>query len=165
MARLYHDPFTQWLEREQISVSAYQPAAMFGAPPVGWQITVGRSTLVYRVPEEDPGLLIIVLFERQVTRKGLQSPFADIVRFLALVKKSAVGVVRVQGHVSAVSWRPEDSLENTQIGEFYRRYLGVEDLGVENGVEWVGGSLTTYIPPLATDRRWLDAPPAPPTTD
>ncbi|GEP43708.1 hypothetical protein [Brevifollis gellanilyticus] len=159
MAKFFRDRFTDWLHERGMPPKLYQPAAMLGAPPVGWEMTVGQSTLVYRVPEETPHLLIIVLFERQTQRNGLRSPFADIVRFLSLVKKADVGITDIKGHVSATSDRPADSLENEGILAFYRRYLKVVDLFVENDILWVGGTLLTYTPPLAAEREWLENPP------
>ncbi len=160
MAKFFRDRFTDWLHERGSPPKLYQPAAMLGAPPVGWELTIGQSTLVYRIPEEIPNVLIIVLFERQTQRNGLRSPFADIVRFISLVKKANVGITDIRGHVSATSDRPADSLENEGILAFYRRYLGVVDHSIENGILWVSGSLLTYTPPLATEREWLENPPA-----
>jgi hypothetical protein len=155
MRTFFRDLFTDWLHECGTVPKLYQPAAMLGAPPVGWEITVGQSTLVYRIPEETPNVLIIVLFERQTQRQGLRSPFADIVRFISLVKKADVGITDIKGHVSATSDRPADSLENESILGFYRRYLKVVDLIVENEVLWVAGAMPTYVPPLAAEREWL----------
>jgi hypothetical protein len=155
MPTFFSDLFTDWLRKCGTAPKLYQPAAMLGAPPVGWEITVGQSTLVYRIPKETPHVLIIVLFERQTQRNGLRSPFADIVRFISLVKKADVGITDIKGHVSATSDRPADSLENEGILAFYRRYLKAVDLIAENDVLWVAGSLLTYVPPLAAEREWL----------
>ncbi len=156
MARLFRDPFTCWLEDQKIPLTVYQPAGFLGAPPVGWRVFLGHSSLVYRVPEESPQTLIIILFERQTDRQGLRSPFADIVRFISLIKKSGADIHRIQGHIEAVTDRPADSLENAKIVAFYKRYLAANQLFVDNGVEWVAGDLRTYVPPLAADRGWLE---------
>ncbi len=156
MTYLSRDPFTTWLEEQKIPISVYQPAGFLGCPPLGWKITVGQSTFVYRVPPEDPRSLIIVLFERLSDRQGLRSPFADIVRFISLIKKSGADIHRIQGHVEAVSDRPRDSLEDARIAAFYKRYLAANQLFIDNGVEWVAGDLRTYVPPLAADRQWLE---------
>jgi type III secretion system regulator LcrR len=157
MPRLFRDPFTQWLEARNVPLAVHQPAGFLGYPPVGWKLTIGQSTLVYRVPEETPETLIIVLFEKQSERRGLRSPFADIVRFVSLVKKSGAPIHRIQGHVDALLDRPEDSLENAKLAAFYQRYLSAHQVFVENGIEWFAGDLRTFVPPLATDRRWLQA--------
>lgn len=155
MFRLFRDSFTVWLESQGMTLSIYQPGGFLGRPPVGWKLTVGQSTLVYRVPEEAPQTLIIVLFERQNQRQGLRSAFADIVRFISLIKKSGVEIHRIQGHVEAVGDRPKDSLENAKIAAFYKRYLAANQLFIDNDIEWVAGDLRTYVPPLSTDREWL----------
>lgn len=155
MFQLFRDPFTLWLESQHHVPEVYQPAGFLGRPPVGWKITVGQSTLIYRVPVETPQTLIIVLFERQQGRTGLRSPFRDIVRFISMVKRSGVDIQRIQGHVEATGDRPADSLENEKIAAFYKRYLGVKLLHVQNEVEWVGGDLSPYVPPLAAERDWL----------
>lgn len=155
MFRLFRDSFTVWLESQGMTLSIYQPGGFLGRPPVGWKLTVGQSTLVYRVPEEAPQTLIIVLFERQNQRQGLRSAFADIVRFISLIKKSGVEIYRIQGHVEAVGDRPKDSLENEKIAAFYKRYLAANQLFIDNDIEWVAGDLRTYVPPLSTDREWL----------
>ena len=156
MQTFFRDPFTLWLSEQNRAPTLYQPAAMLGAPPVGWQMTLGQSTFVYRVPKETPHLLIIVLFERKTQRSGLRSPFADIVRFLALIKKAEVGITHIQGHVAAVRDRPEDSLEDEQILAFYRRYLKVVDLFTEDDTLWVGGPLKPFVPPLAAQKETAD---------
>lgn len=155
MFQLFRDPFTLWLESQHQVPEVYQPAGFLGRPPVGWKITVGQSTLIYRVPVETPQTLIIVLFEKQQGRRGLRSPFRDIVRFISLVKRSGVNIQQIQGHIEATGDRPADSLENEKIAAFYKRYLGVNQLYVQNEVEWVGGDLGTYVPPLAAERDWL----------
>ena len=155
MASLYKDPFTLWLESRQMPPSIYQPAGFLGGPQLGWKLKIGRSSLVYRVPKETPESLIIVLFEREGERTGLRSPFADIVRFITLIKRSGLPFHTIQGHVDALDGRPEDSLQNEKIAAFYKRYLAANQLFVDNGVEWVAGDLRTYVPPLAVDREWL----------
>lgn len=151
------DEFTRWLEAEQgVTPKVYQPAARYGGVPVGWQISLGRSTFVYRMPEERPGVFLIVLFERTGERSGLRSPFADFVRLLSLIKRSNLGVHTIEGHVEALKGRPQDSLANEQIVHFYKRYLLADQVRVEHGVEWVAGDLTTYTPPLAAVRRQVD---------
>lgn len=151
----FRDLFTCWLDENGHRPELYQPAGMLGAPPLGWQIYLGESKFVYRVPPETPHWLIIVLFERRCGRLGLRSPFADIVRFLSTVKVAAVGITHIKGHVAATSDRPMDSLENERILTFYRRYLRVEDLVVENETLWVGGPLQPFVPPLAAERNRL----------
>ena len=124
MAKLHRDPFTQWLEAQGITPGIYQPAGMMGFPPLGWQLVVGRSLVVYRVAPEDPATLIVVLVERQTNRRGIHSPFADLIRFLALLRKSDTGVTHVNGHINAVSWRPKDSLDTFRMKPFYVEHLG-----------------------------------------
>lgn len=126
-----------------------------GDPPVGWKLPVGKSSFVYRVPPETPDTLIIVLFERNGDRTGLQSPFADIVRFISLVKKSQAAIRIIQGHVQPLEQRPEDSLSAEKIAAFYQRYLAAYKVFLKDGVPWFAGNLTTYVPPLKADREWL----------
>ena len=152
MPRFFKDPFTEWLECQGLKPRHYQPGGIFGAPPLGWQIAIGQSTIVYRVPKETPYLLIIVLIEREKQRSGLRSPFADIVRFLLLVRRGETGITEIHGHIAAVSWRPTDSLDDERLHAFYRRHLGVQDLHVKNGVLWVGGPLAPFVPPLSAHR-------------
>lgn len=155
MFRLFRDPFTQWLASQDQEPEVYQPAGYLGRPPLGWKLTVGQSTLVYRVPAETPQTLIIVLFEKQQGRTGLRSPFRDIVRFISLVKHSGADIHCIQGHIEATGGRPADSLENEKIAAFYKRYLAANQLFVQNDIEWVAGDLRTYVPPLAAERDWL----------
>ncbi len=146
--RLYDDPFTAWLEARGMVVEVYQPGGFLGRPPVGRKITVGQSTIVYRIIEEKSDDLIVVLLERQGERSGLKSPFADFARFIALVKKSGVPIKSIRGHVDVLGSLPEDHVSTALIGAFYRRYLAATHEFVENGIEWVSGDLTKHIPPL-----------------
>jgi type III secretion system regulator LcrR len=152
MFQLYDDPFTQYLRQRGVAVGVYQPGGFLGFPPVGWRIQVGKSFFVYRVPEETPEILLIVLFEREGERNGLRSPFADIVRFISMVKKSKAPIHFIKGHVDVVSDRPADHLETDKIAAFYKRYLAAHHVSIENGIEWVAGDLGTYVPPLAAQR-------------
>ena len=157
---LHRDEFTQWLQGRGHEVSSYEPAAFLGAPPVGWQLPVGRSTFVYRVSDDDSRTLTIVLFERQNPRTGLGSPFVDIVRFISLVKRSAAPVHTIQGRVEALEKRPKDSLENERIATFYQRYLAAYRTFVDAaGIEWFAGDLRTYVPPLRSEKKWLNCLP------
>lgn len=153
---LYRDPFTAWLELQGRAPGVYQPAGFLGDPPIGWKLRVGRSTFVYRVPPETPEMLVIILFERQGERSGLCSSFADIVRFISLAKRSGAPIDIIQGRVEALSWRPKDSLENERIAAFYQRYLAAYKTFVRDGVAWFAGDLRKYVPPLKTDRMWLE---------
>lgn len=147
------DKFTQWLEAKGMAVRLYQPGGTFGCPPVGWEVAIGYSNLAYRVPEESPETLIIVLIERQKERQGLRSPFADLVRFVTLVGRSGAGIRDIRGHVDAVSWRPEDSLESARIKAFYERHMGTHPVRSNNGREFVGAELAPHVPPLAAHRN------------
>lgn len=160
MPLLPKDDFTLWLEAHGTQPTLYQPAARYGGAPVGWKIYIGQSSFVYRLPEDKPGVLLIVLFERLGDRKGLRSPFADFVRFISSVKRSGVPIHTIEGHVEALKGRPEDSLADEQIVTFYKRYLAANQLRVENGIEWVAGNLLTYVAPLSGVRK-EDDPPAP----
>ncbi|MGC3992200.1 MAG: hypothetical protein QM796_21400 [Chthoniobacteraceae bacterium] len=155
---LRSDPFTDWLRFRGTVPGVYQPAGYLGAPPIGWTLSVGHSDFVYRVPENEPQTLIIVLFVRNGERSGLRSPFADIVRFISLVKRSGAGIHTIQGRVDALADRPADSLENDRIAAFYQRYLAAYHLFQQDGVDWFAGDLRTYVPPLLKDRQWLATP-------
>ena len=161
--RLYHDPFTKYLQEKGVEVKKYQPGGFLGFPALGWQIQVGRSTFVYRIPEEKPALLLIVLFERLGDRSGLLSPFSDFVRFITLIKKSGLPIDWIQGHVEATSDRPADSLLNDKISAFYKKYMLAHRTTIENGIEWVAGDLRTYVPPILSQRHaeGFADPPAP----
>jgi type III secretion system regulator LcrR len=135
----------------------YQPAGYLGLPPVGWQLPVGHSTFVYRVPEDESRSLIIVLFERQGERSGLASSFVDIVRFISLVKRSEAPIDTIEGRVEALEGRPRDSLESERIASFYQRYLAAYRTFVRDGLEWFAGDLRTYVPPLRTEKNWLSS--------
>ncbi len=143
---MHRDAFTQWLQQEQPNNSPrlYQPAAFLGAPPVGWELTVGRTRFVYRVPVETPTIFYIVLIDRGSERHALRSPFADLVRLLHLIKCSACGIRWIRGHVEPVKNRPANALDRERILAFYQRYLTAVSTGYENGIEWFGGDLTTF---------------------
>ena len=141
MFQLHLDPFTRWLEGQGTKPGVYQPGAMFGSPPLGWQISVGRSSVVYRVDPADPATLILVLIEREKTRTGLHSPFGDLIRFLKLLHQSQTGITHVNGHINAVSWRPDDSLDTPRMKPFYVKHLGGHYFTDETGTEWVRGSV------------------------
>lgn len=158
MPRLFKDPFTQWLEARGTALEVYQPGGIFGAPPVGWTFTVGRSRIIYVVRAEDPSTLVVVLFERIGGRNGLGSPFADFVRFVSLVKNSGTGIARIQGRVEASERRPEDSIETVRMEGFYHRYLGGKDVTEGEKVKWVVGELENLTMPLASERKERSTP-------
>jgi len=149
MARQFKDPFTQWLATQGIEADVYQPGGIFGCPPMGWQIRLRRSSIAYVVPQDKPDTLIVIMFEREQSRRGLGSPFADFVRFVSLVKNSGSGVTRIRGRVEASEGRPKDSLEKERIAGFYRSYLGGTDTLDGTDVEWVVGELEGLELPLA----------------
>lgn len=142
MFELHHDPFTQWLETQQgTKPGVYQPGAMMGAPPLGWRICVGKSMIVYRVDPVDPATVILVLIERESKRAALHSPFGDLIRFIKLLHRSDTGLTHVNGHINAVSWRPDDGLETPRMKPFYVKHLGGHYFTDACGTEWVRGSI------------------------
>jgi hypothetical protein len=144
----FRDRFTEWLLAQPANTAPrpelYQPAGFLGAPPVGWEIVVGRTPFVYRVPQESPDIFYIVLIRRGATRAALHSPFADMVRLLQLLQRAAVGIRWIRGHVEPTASRPADALARERILAFYRRYLTAVSTGVENGIEWFGGNLEEF---------------------
>lgn len=148
MARHFKDLFTQWLETQGILAEVYQPGGIFGYPPMGWQIRLRRSSVAYVVREEKPDTLLVIMFEREQSRQGLGSPFADFVRFVSLVKNSPCGITRIQGRVEASERRPQDSLEKQRIAGFYRTYLSGVDVKESPDVEWVVGELADLVLPM-----------------
>lgn len=146
MAELHVDAFTRWAQAQRPSDPpvAYNPAAFLGAHPIGWQMTIGRTRFVYRVPVEAPDVFYVVLIERGVARTALHSPFADMVRLLQTVQTSNAGIRWIRGHVEPTKRRPADALARERILAFYRRYLTAVHDGVENGIEWFGGDLTQF---------------------
>jgi len=143
---VHRDAFTLWLERErpEMRVRPYQPAGAWGGPVIGWQLCVGRTRFVYRVPPESPEVLYVVLIERAAQREGLHSPLGDMVRLLRLIQTSDAGVTWIRGHVEPIKGRPDDALTRERLLAFYQRYLTAVSTGVENGVEWYGGDLSTF---------------------
>lgn len=143
---IVRDAFTVWLsgQRPEAPPKPYQPAGFLGGPVLGWQVRIGRTPFVYRVPEETPHIFYIVLIERGSGRQGLHSPFADMVRLLHLIQQSGAGIRWIRGHVEPTRQRPADALDRDRIIAFYERYLTAVSTGVENGVEWYGGDLTTF---------------------
>lgn len=111
---------------------------------MGWQIVVGRTSFVYRVPPEASHIFYVVLIERAIGRQGLHSPFTDMVRLLQLIQRSGAGIQWIRGHVEPSKRRPQDALSRERIIAFYRRYLTAVSTGFENGLEWYGGDLTTF---------------------
>jgi hypothetical protein len=140
------DAFTLWLtaHRPELPVVPYQPGARFGAPQRGWELHIGRTKFVYRIPPEQPDVFYIVLIERGAGPRSLHSPLADLVRLLLLVKGSQTGVRWIRGHVDADTDEAADALAGERLLAFYRRYLTTVEDGVENGVQWYGGDLTTF---------------------
>jgi len=159
MFRLYEDPFTQYLRAKGTEVKVYQPGGFLGLPAVGWRIRVGNSYVVYRIPEETPEILLIVLFEREGKRNGLLSPFADLTRFVRMVKHCGLPIHYIKGLVDIVSGRPADHLDPERIAAFYTRYLGGRRVPGEDGDEWVLGDVRVCETPLAAQRREEAAPP------
>ncbi len=143
---LTRDAFTRWLQQRDGpgAATVYQPGAFLGAPPVGWQLTLGRTRFVYRVPEETPDIFYIVRIERADGRHGLHSPLLDMVRLLRLIKTSDAAIRWIRGHVEPVKNRPADALSRERLIAFYQRYLTAVSTGFENGVEWYGGDLTAF---------------------
>lgn len=139
------DVFTVWLQQHQphAAPKLYQPAGFLGAAPVGWQVLIGRTPFVYRVPAETPDVFYIVRIERS-ERHALHSPFIDMVRLLQLIQRSQAGIRWIRGHVEPTRNRPADALSRERILAFYRRYLTAVSFGVENGIEWYGGDLTAF---------------------
>lgn len=142
----HRDAFTRWLqaERPDLPVTCYQPMALYGGPQIGWEITIGRTTFVYRVPPEHPDIFYVVLIRRAPGPRTLHSPFADLVRLLRLIQGSPAGIRWIRGTVEPTSDRPADALTTDRILAFYQRYLTTVCDGVENGVQWYGGDLTTF---------------------
>jgi type III secretion system regulator LcrR len=140
------DAFTVWLtaQRPDAPPRPYQPAGFLGGPVLGWQVEIGRTRFVYRVPEEAQHIFYVVLIERGSGRQGLHSPFADMVRLLQLIQKSSAGIRWIRGHVEPTKKRPADALDRERLIAFYQRYLTAVSTGVENGVEWYGGDLTAF---------------------
>lgn len=140
------DRFTLWLRAHPAAPQpeVYQPAAFLGAPPIGWQIVVGRTRFVYRVPRDAPDILYVVLIERAVSRAALHSPLRDMVRLLQWIQQSDASIRWIRGHVEPVARRPPDALSRERLIAFYERYLTAVSTGVENGVEWYGGDLTRF---------------------
>lgn len=158
MARLFKDPFTQWLATQGIEAEVYQPGGIFGYPPMGWQIRLRRSSIAYMVPQDKLNTLIVIMFEREQSRSGLGSPFADFVRFVSLVKNSGTGVTRIRGRVEAPEDRPKDSLDKERMAGFYRSYLGGFDTLDGTDVEWVVGELEELVLPLPSVSKITPAP-------
>jgi hypothetical protein len=140
------DAFTLWLElqRPHAPPKIYQPAGFLGAPPVGWEITIGRTRFVYRIPAESPDVFYIVLIERSAARSALHSPLADMVRLLQLVQRSGAGIRWIRGHVEPTKNRPADALPRERLLAFYQRYLTTVSIGFDRGIEWFGGDLTAF---------------------
>ncbi len=143
---MQRDPFTCWLDvhRPDLRPVRYQPAAMLGAAQIGWQITLGRTRFVYRIPPDRPDIFYIVLIERGAGPRSLRSPFSDLVRLLLLLQRSQAGIRWIRGHVQPTTRTHADALPATRILAFYQRYLTTVSDGVENGVAWYGGDLTTF---------------------
>ena len=160
------DRFTQWLQATPAAPQPllYQPGAFLGAAPLGWQIDLGRTQFVYRVPIESPDVFYIVRIERASGRHALHSPFIDMVRLLQLIKTSESGIRWIRGHVEPTKNRPADALARERILAFYRRYLTAVSVGSENGIEWYGGDVTAFswkhekrkIRPLPAERTHLN---------
>lgn len=150
---LPRDAFTLWLEEHQPHAppSVYQPGGFLGAPPIGWQLTVGRTRFVYRVPPESPDILYIVLIERGTARQALHSPFSDLVRLLQLIQRSAAGIRWIRDHVEPSKRRPADALSRERILAFYQRYLTTVSIGCDHGLEWFGGDLSAFS--WSTEKR------------
>lgn len=140
------DAFTRWLQahRPDLPVRPYNPGARYGAPQVGWQIRIGRTLFVYRIPPEKPEIFYIVLIERGEGPQSLRSPLADMVRLLLLVKGSPAGIRWIRGHVDTDGAKQSNPLPAERLLAFYRRYLTTVEDGIENGVRWYGGDLTTF---------------------
>lgn len=153
MPRHFKDRFTQWLETQGMTPEIYQPGGIFGYPPMGWQLHLRRASIAYVVQQQQPDTLHIILLERQHGRRGLGSPFADFVRFVALIKKSAAGIARIQGRVMPSELGPDDRLEAARIASFYHRHLGGKD--VPDGPEgtWLVGELDGLPMPLSSARE------------
>ena len=143
---MQRDPFTCWLDvhRPDLRPVRYQPAAMLGAAQIGWQITLGRTRFVYRIPPDHPDIFYIVLIERGAGPRSLRSPFSDLVRLLLLLQRSQAGIRWIRGHVQPTTRTHAVAPPATRILAFYQRYLTTVSDGVENGVAWYGGDLTTF---------------------
>jgi hypothetical protein len=142
----HRDRFTCWLaeHRPDLPVARYAPGAILGGPQLGWQLTLGRTRFVYRVPAEKPDIFYIILIERGPSRAGLRSPFADMVRLLLMIKDSESGIRWIRGTVEPTRDAPADALERKRIRAFYHRYLTAVSDGFENGAAWMGGDLTAF---------------------
>jgi type III secretion system regulator LcrR len=137
--RPHADRFTTWLKAQGHEVTLYQPGGFLGFPPVGWELRLRRATVVYQVDSKAPDTLVVVLFTRAGDRTGLNSPFADFVRLVALAQRA--GMARIKGRVEATEDRPDDTLETEPMAAFYRRYLAGVDVVDENGAQWIVGEL------------------------
>ncbi|MBB5037706.1 hypothetical protein [Prosthecobacter dejongeii] len=141
MARLFKDRFTEWLITQGTPPSVYQPGGLLGYPPMGWEVKMKHCAIAYVVRPKDPATLVIIMFEREQRRSGLDSPFMDMIRFLSQVRRSDAGITHVTGRIHAIEGRPSDSLETQRMRPFYQIHLGGEYFTDETGVEWVRGSL------------------------
>jgi Type III secretion system regulator (LcrR) len=144
----YRDRFTEILDESGWKPSIYQPAAYLGGPPVGWRIEIGPTEFVYRVPEESPDTLIVVLIRRLEQRSGLRSSMAAFVYFLSLVKAGNCGIRWIIGCVEPTSDRPADSLAAKRIAAFYLGYLKSWMISEPNREGWIRGDLSTFVPPV-----------------
>jgi hypothetical protein len=146
--RLHDDRFTTWLKSQGYPVEIYQPGGFLGFPPVGWELQLRRAHIVYQVHPETPETLVVVLFTRAGERAGLNSPFADFVRLVALAQRA--GMARIKGRVEASEDRPADALETEPMEAFYRRYLSGVDVIEDDDVRWIVGELDGLKLPLKT---------------
>jgi len=152
---MHPDTLTSWLKDQGLHPEIYQPGAFLGFPPVGWSLRLRHAHLVYRVCEERPQTLIIVLFERAPSAKGgagLRGPFFDFVQFLTLVQQSACGICWIEGLVQLPKSRPQDALSSERLDRFYKKYLRAFEIGERNGDWWIAGDLTQFTPPLGAFR-------------
>jgi len=148
MARLFKDRFTEWLMAQGTPPSVYQPGGLLGYPPMGWQVKVRGTAIVYVVRKEEPEVLLIIMFEREQNRRGLTSPFADLIRFLRLLEESKAGVTHVTGRIHAIEGRGADSLDTERMKPFYVKHLGGQYRIDKQGIEWVRGSVVEALKAL-----------------
>lgn len=116
----YPDPLADALRALGIDLIDY---CLFDNPEwvLGPRFRLKTCELAYRLAE--PDTLLVLLYRRMGTHRGLVNPFADLLWFLELATRPELAIHHVMGHVATWRFRQDGGPNDQRLTDFYLRYF------------------------------------------